>query len=345
VESVGAEELSPDPAGEDGLDKATGKYVFAAKATPPIVFNQLPSGRPFAPYDQYQMSYWNTYARNLYRVYLNPTGTWAFRNGVFDLTGFPSNAQLVQNFGQGWGNGTLGVTFIRIVGGNIVEADVALNPAIPWTLDIRQSTRGDNSTFLFQHTMLHEIGHAWGLQHPWETQNVWWDSVLNYSPKAYRVGELLADDTAAVRQAYPGTTLRDLLISSYLTVDTVNNLNATYVPALPSATRLQAGSGFALRTSIKIENVGTASIVNPSVEVYLTPARFSFAGAIFLKTASYRTTVLSGHIAYLNLGTLTIPRSARSGTYFLAYFVRDPADSVQTNNYSWSDWNVTVTVR
>ena len=47
--------------------------------------------------------------------------------------------------------------------------------------------------------MLHEVGHGWGLDHPWETQVVSWDSVMNYSPAGYRLPRLYADDTAAVR--------------------------------------------------------------------------------------------------------------------------------------------------
>jgi len=60
----------------------TGKYVYQGRPPAPIVFDNFPAGFSFAPYDQYQMAYWNVYAKNLFRVLVSPSSTWAFGNGV-----------------------------------------------------------------------------------------------------------------------------------------------------------------------------------------------------------------------------------------------------------------------
>lgn len=318
-------------------------YSYENRPPAPIVFNPLRSGVPYASYDLQGMAYWNVYARNLFRAYANPTGTWAFDNGVFDIAGFPSNAAMVANFGEEWGDGTLGITYTLSIGGRIIEADVALNPAFQWTLDIRQSRQRTHPANLFQSTMVHELGHAWGLNHPWEVQDVWWDSVMNYANKEFDVGVLTADDTQAVRKAYPGTKIRDLLVSSFVTRDTPGDPNASYFPATPSPSVVSPGSTFVLTDFIKIENIGTVKVNKPSVEVYLTPEPYSFANSIYLGTVRYKFLTKPWSIHNVNVGTLRVPAGTPGGTYYIAYFIRDRADKYQGNNWAWS--NATLTVR
>src|SRR5437764_13610269 len=81
------------------------------------------------------MSKWNYYA-SVFRVYTTPTGTFAWRDGVFDLDGWPNSATLASQYGSGWDASTIGVTFSRFdIFGRIIEADIALNPAFSYTLD------------------------------------------------------------------------------------------------------------------------------------------------------------------------------------------------------------------
>jgi hypothetical protein len=323
------------------------KYVYQDSPAAPIVINQFPLSFPFSPYDQHQMAYWNIYGRNLFRVLSNPTGRWAFRNGVFDLAGFPDDADLRQQFGRGWGSGVLALTFTLLEGRRIVEADVALNPAFAWTVDEREATRVEGGSYSFNQTMLHELGHVWGLKHPWEVQDVWWDSVMNDAPKEYRLTRLFTDDASAARRAYPGLKLRDALVSSYVTQDVPGDLKPAYVPARPVSGTVKAGSPLKMRGSIKIENVGTVKIARPQVEVYLTPERLSSAGAVYLGTMRTDSVVKPTGILRVSLeaGTfLKVPRNARAGRYYLAFHLRDPKDGYQDNNWAWSNSNVTVRV-
>jgi hypothetical protein len=329
-------------AGAEDLRSIFDPYLYERAPGRPIVFNQLPDSFVWSPHDQYMMSIWNRYA-DVFRVYADPTDTWAWGDGVFDLAGFPSNAQMLSQFGQTWPANTLGITFSRWLSGPIIEADIALNPAYSWTLDERAATV-QGSANSFHQTMLHELGHSWGLQHPWETQNVWWDSVMNYAPQAYRLAVLQTDDTTSFHRAYPGIAIHDAILSGYRTRDNPASNNAAYNASKPTPAVIAAGKSFSLSNSIKIENGGTDNLVNPAVEIYLVPQRLSWTRAIYLKTVKFTTTIKPFYTNYLNLGSIRVPTSVPNGTYFIGYLVRDSRDGYQSNNSAWSDWNGTLRV-
>lgn len=324
------------------------KFVAIEPARAPIVFNLLPLGAPFSPADQQAAAYWNLYAGDLFRAASPPAETWSFGNGVFDFAGFPTDEQMSRAFGSTWGDigqGVLGVAFVRRQAGSVVEADIALNPAQTWTLDLREGTRrGTGTPYPFQEVMLHELGHAWGLKHPWETQNVGWDSVLNYKSKAYYLGVLTADDTTAARTAYPGISLRDGLISSYTTRFQVPRETPLYIPTRSSVSSVRRGGTFSLTEPIKVENAGTVPLAQPAIEVYLVPQRFSFEGAVSLKKLRVRGTLPPSAVKLVSFTGLRVPPKTPPGTYHLAFLLRDPLDAYTGNNAAWSNFDVTVTI-
>src|SRR6185436_14388302 len=78
-------------------------YSSSVRANLPIVVNNFPdSFAPWSPEDEYQMSKWNYYASDVFRVYTTPTGTYSWPDGVFDLDGWPSSADLLAVYGSGW---------------------------------------------------------------------------------------------------------------------------------------------------------------------------------------------------------------------------------------------------
>jgi len=325
-----------------------GKFLLGELAPRPVVVNPLTDPQ-FSPWDQYEMAYWNRYSADLFRVSAAPTPNWAYGNGVSDIVGFLDDTPMKLHFQYDWndlGQGVLAVTFARRVEGVLVEADVLFNPHKSWTLDDLAAT-GQEPIYAFKEVALHELGHVWGLLHPWDDEVTWvtWDSVMNYKPRQYYVWELFADDTAAVRHAFPpGLPVRDGVISSYVTVRNPRLIIPNYQTALPSPSTVRAGGAFGLAGPIKIENVGTVPLIDPIVEVYLSPARLSFDGAVLLQKAKVRGKIPSGGTLQVKLKGLKVPRGTPTGTYYLAYFLRDPKDAYQDNNAAWGLDGFTVTV-
>lgn len=323
------------------------KFVVRDPAVAPIVFNPLPPGSPFYREDQKQMAYWNVYARNLFRVSPDPSPTWAFGNGVFDVAGFPANEQMRQQFGREWGQGT-SLTAWMTRDGHVVEADLAFNPAFEWTLDDDAATR-PGGPLSFKNAVLSSLGFAWGYQGLFSLTGginlspVSRDSVMNLKASQFRLATLFAEDARAARSTYPGPPLRDGVISPYSTVPAP--LTPFYVPVTASVSSAQAGTAFNLVNSVKIENAGSVDFANPTVDVYLVPERFRLEGSIFLKRFRLRGTVRSGEAKNLALGRITLPATVPAGSYYFAFVLGVPKDGYPDNNRAWSNPDVKITVR
>jgi hypothetical protein len=329
----------------NAVQEAHEKYVFQELSITPIFLRTLPADSPFSPVDLELMAYWNLYGGDVFRP-TPASGTWAWSNGFFELAGFPDDAQMRSNFQRDWGTlgaRVLGVTFSRRQQGIISEADVALNPSFDWTLDDKVST-GRTTTFSFRETLLHELGHVWGLKHPWETQEVDWDSVMNYKSKLYHVHTLTADDATAVRLAHPGIVIHDGLISSYTPVLDELNRFPQLIPTRASVASVKRGKAFNLINPIKVENPGTEPLSDFTVAVYLAPQQFSFDRAVLLKSIKIPGPLESSAVQTINVGKVTVPRNAPAGTYFLAFRLLDPEDEFLDNNGAWSSEDVRVRV-
>ncbi|MFI4969979.1 MAG: hypothetical protein ACHP7D_07215, partial [Lysobacterales bacterium] len=323
-------------------------YQYTHRITPPAVINGFPHDwTPWYPEDEYQMSSWNQYGGDIFHVYTTPTGDWAWGNGRFDLAGWPTNDTMIAQFGEGWGPTTLGITYRRWFGtGPIVEADTALNPAYCWTLDESAATSGD-PCWGFRQTMRHELGHSWGLDHPWETQSVWWDSIMNYSPKNFRFAQLFADDANAVRAAFGGPAIHDALLSLYTTTydGTAGAQSALYTPTQQYPISLQHGTDLSawIGNQFKIENLGTDDVVAPTVQFFLSQQRMTWAaGYAYLGSGTYTSVPLFTTYTYW-MPSLPIPATTPTGNYWLGAYLPD-ADANMDNNSAWADQDLTVHV-
>jgi hypothetical protein len=330
-------------------DESGSEPIVRNAAVPPIVFNSLLPGTPFEGVDEQEMAKWNRYAGDLFQVSPAPRPTWSFGNGVFDIAGFPDEAGLMRGMGRGWGSGlAFALVAWRIQDGHIVEADIAFNPAESWSLDDADTARQDGPLPL-RDTLLAELGSAWGYQGLVDILHgvlgdfpvVSRDSVQNVRAQEHRLAVLFGEDAAAARSTYPGVAVRDGLISGYTVIP--SPLTPLYFPARPSVASVRAGGRFVLGP-VKIENPGSVTLVNPTVEVYLVPQRFSLAGAILLKRIRARLTLQPGDARNVELGPVVLPRKAPSGTYAFAFVLRDPADAYPENNQAWSGEGVQLTI-
>ena len=336
---------------EPGIDSSGPgvDYYYIHRIAPPAVINGFPHDwTPWYPEDEYQMSNWNQYGGTVFQVYTTPTGTWAWENDRFDLAGWPSNDDMLDQFGEGWGATTLGITYSRWFGdGPIVEADTALNPAYCWTLDERQGLNRNDGCWGFRQTMLHELGHSWGLKHPWEFQSVWWDSVMNYSPKNDRYAQLFADDTNAVRVAFGGPAIHDALLSLYTTAQDPNAgaQSSVYTPTQPWSLSVHHGEDLAawMPNQFKIENLGTDDVVSPNVQFWLSQQRLDWNSPyVYLGAGSYISVPVFATYTYW-LPSLPIPYGTPTGNYWFAAYIPD-VDGNMGNNSAWADEDFTVHV-
>lgn len=350
---VAGVEASPEPLGtvdgEAGSDEPGSEPIVRNAAVPPIVFNTLLPGTPFEGVDEQEMAKWNRYAGDLFQVSPAPRPSWSFGNGVFDIAGFPDEAELMRGMGRGWGSGrAFALVAWRIQDGHIVEADIAFNPAESWSLDDADTAR-QGGPLPLRDTLLAELGSAWGYQGLVDILHgvlgdfpvVSRDSVQNVRAQEHRLAVLFGEDAAAARSTYPGVAVRDGLISGYTVIPSL--LTPLYFPARPSVASVRAGGRFVLGP-VKLENPGSVTLVNPTVEVYLVPQRFSLAGAILLKRIRARLTLQPGGARNVELGPVVLPRKATPGTYAFAFVLRDPADAYPENNQAWSGEGVQLTI-
>jgi hypothetical protein len=312
------------------------KYSVLGRAAVPIVVNQLPrSFTPWSPEDEYLMSRWNYYSE-IFRVRTTPGNSYAWPDGVFDLTGFPSSADLQRVYGRGWASNELGVTVLRYSGNLLVEADVSLNPAFAWTMNQEAIYSSTTSAQSYRQTMLHELGHMFGAEHNFNAL-----SIMNYMPAAFRAYALpYNDDAEAIRAVYGGPSRTDLGIYLYR----ANGFRSVTDATFPTAAT--AGTAITIR-GFHLENVGTELVSRPTIEWYLTRTR-AFGGEIPMGSVWYPPLARFTHFTPETIAaTVTIPAGTPSGSYYLAAFIRGDGGPGQSgfpysNNMAFSRFPIWV---
>lgn len=313
---------------------------IGAAADTPIVVNQLvPALFPgYSPEDQYQMSKWNAYA-NIFQVREHPTGTFGWQNDRFDIDGFLDDATVNNVYGKPWGDTTLAITFTLSDrgSGQIKEADIAFNAAFPSTLDDEYVyNNGQPAIYPFRGTMLHELGHMWGLDHQFNLL-----SIMNYSPYPYRAHCFpTVEDTAGMRSLYPGQaqTLKDLGIYLYY-ADGVQNYSDAAI-----SNSVVAGQYLSV-ANYQVENLGTLSAA-PTISWYLAPER-NLDSLQFLSN-SILNNVAPGQYTIRSTPTqLPVPHNMAPGSYYLLAKLDSDGGPEQagfpfSNNLSWSRGKVVV---
>lgn len=309
----------------------------------PITVNQLPPALfpNLSPEDQYQMSKWNVYA-DIFKVMTTPTGTFGARNGRFDLCGFLDSPTVQDVYGKPWDTNTLAVcfSFSSRSTGRIIEADIAFNAAFAFTLDDEfVYNGGDGATYPFRGTMLHELGHMWGLQHQFDQL-----SIMNYCQYPWRAaGFPFGDDTAAIRSQFPGSAQARTDLGVYLYHASGFQ---SYADAPISATVVPGQ--YVNVSNFVVENLGTNAAV-PAITWSLAPGH-DLNGLVPLTTTPYLS--LPGGTVMPVAGPvfLPVPINTPPGQYYLLAQVPDDEGAGQgtfpfNNNFSWSRFKLTVLPR
>lgn len=316
---------------------------YSTFGTQPIfdVINQLPASlAPWSPEDQYQMSKWNFFS-DIIRVYATPRGYYAWPDNVNDIDGFPPNSDMQRVYGYTWGSGTIGITFYRTSGSTILEADVALNPYYSWTLDDEWVYNGGGA-MAYRATMTHELGHEHGMNHQFNFL-----SVMNYSPGVYRMfGFPYMDDAEAIRANYPSRAAvrTDLAVYLYYSTGYQSWSDASFPGSV------LAGDSFFIN-NYHVENAGTTTIGNPTLEWYLSLYR-NYSSYYYLTTVSYNTSL--PRFTYYNPSSvgvyLPVPLGIPGGDYYVNAFVRGDSSPGQGsfpfgNDRAWSRVTIRVISR
>ncbi len=309
-------------------------FIYKGQKQPaPIAFYTLPESFNFAPYDESQMAYWNKYA-DIFRVKEDVDKKWGWENGRNEIAGFISSADMERIFGSPWEENTLAVTWTRFNDSNvIIESDIAFNKKFDWTTN-GLSTYRNRNLINFNQTCLHELGHAWGLDHNFNDI-----SVMNYIPYKYRAYErLYLDDVKAIRQAFPSNVVARTDLGVYLYYSS----GEKEVSDADVTVDVSSGGNLTVNNYI-IENVGTNTISSPTIEWYLTPKINSFNEAISLGLTTYSSLNPNQKFTRTSVErTLKIPSNLQAGQYYLAASVRLENDSVAKNNSSWLDRPIMV---
>ena len=306
-------------------------YVIYGHANLPIVINQFPETpewAPWSPLDQYQMSYWNRYA-DVFRVREEPTGTYGWNNGRWDLCGWLTAEEYEEEYGAPWGGATA-LTSVKMDGDVIEEADIAFSAALPWSVNPDDAFNGLAQAY--QHILLHELGHTLGVQH-----NFTGLAATNYGSLQWQShGLLYMDDAEAARTIYPGAAVLGVTdAGAYLHHYSVGG-HAIVESTAPSP--IVKGTALMVQ-NIHAENVGTVPVTR-TLELYLTPAR-NWTGAHWLGTTT-TATLYRGQFQLLT-PSFTVPYSVPTGEYYVGLRIQGSGDYEPANDQSWNWERVQIT--
>ena len=333
-EKVYDREIPPDPFSSRYLFFADPPDAPVSWNIPPMYYGTPSWGLNY----EYALSDWNRYAAGTFMVLANSENT-VGKNGRFDFAFLtPENYNNIYGFTMS--ASTLGVcvswTSPWPWSNKIIEADVILNANQSWTVDMEAAYNTSN-LYHFRSVAGHEIGHAFGLAHPWDgTPTPTRNTIMNYFPQnalhALRFRPYM-DDASAMREAFTSTSINDLGVYMYHSLSGQGNVFwSTF-----SSTAYSGGS-FTI-SNMAVENLGTQTRT-PQIGFYLSSKRNTWSGATYYYLGSKTLSSLAINQFVKYSGSISVPSSVPPGEY---YIVADAgSDGNNTNRYSWTHETITI---
>jgi len=159
---------------------------------------------------------------DIYR-YVADDGSYG-NNNQNEFGGYPSNQDLINIYGQGWGS-SIAVTWTFWSGCQcctLTQADVFFNPAFSWWINL-SDTLDQPGRVLYRPTVAHELGHSWGMQRGSCTEDysysqisvmhAYYNNIIEdgygiHHPEAYSIRRLYSNQTPIINR-------KDVGVESY----------------------------------------------------------------------------------------------------------------------------------
>jgi len=203
--------------------------------------------------------------------------------------------------------------------GDLKETDVIFNDNVTWSFEVNPSSPPSPfSPYNFALVGIHELGHAFGLNHQLSTIATMNDIYpIGGTLGNYNSVQPHSDDVYGNRVGY-GTccTQRDVYASTY------TSTSQTTTGRIPGPSQAYAGSSVSFQFSIG--NRGTTNEGSVRVQYYLSTDRFISTSDTYLGAATF--SMSSGGTSTFT-ATGVIPANQQSGTYYLGWVV-DPLGSI-----------------
>ncbi|MBI5376569.1 MAG: thrombospondin type 3 repeat-containing protein [Candidatus Schekmanbacteria bacterium] len=248
----------------------------------PIVMEMLPESWWNYSWDQWGMNQYNEFM-DVYRM-RDDDGSYGYPNFYSEFFGFVSDAALYDLFGHHWGNAR-GYTFYWNISTTIFETDIVFNGDIVWTDDLEEALSNQNLN-LYQTTLMHELGHSWGLMPNDGNENYDYDiPTVMHSRSSTLVEDgsgIHFKDAALLRGLYwmqtPIMNVNDLGVESYYAQGGLHNATTDRQALKPDGNvdedSVDGGTyepGFwIILNNITVENMSNTSTSNVRLRVFLS---------------------------------------------------------------------------
>ncbi len=311
-----------------------------------LVMEQVPTNWWEYAINNDSMYVWNQ-AMDIYR-FVPDDGSWA-NNSTNEFAGYPSNADVNNQYGFGWGPGALAMTITTMGGGQptcgrIIQSDICWNPAYSWTDDFSISLNG--APLLLRPINMHELGHSWGEQLGIYVETYDYDVATVMQPYYNNIIEdgwgVHSNDAYLIRRIYDDQrgingAIRDVGVESYYGLNGLNN-------STTNASVYTPGQSITIN-NVLVENMGYNAVSDMRIRFFLSTNNIISTGDSQLGSYWFWAS-FPGEAYNVSSYTTAIPTNLPPGTYYVGAIITINGfgnDDLTWNNSTYLYNTITVT--